>query len=247
MLSSIAQLSGEISFFYKNLITGETIAHQADLPLLAASVIKLPIMIEAYRQFANGSLDPALPVTVRTANTVPGCGVLKRLHDGLIVTVKDLVKLMIIVSDNTATNLLTDIVGIDHVNQTLDTFGMQTTRLRRKMYDLESAARGLQNTITAAEIGLLLEKLYYGRAVSPESDLEMLQILKNQQLNGKIPFFIGDLFEIAHKTGEDDGITHDVGIVYADTPFILCCCANKTNVPKTEQWIQNIARELLYK
>ncbi len=246
MLARIHVLPGDIGFYYKNLVTGDTLCFQEDKPLVAASVIKLPMMIEAFRQFDTGILDPDMPVTVRAADRVPSCGVLTYLHDGLVVTARDLVTLSIIVSDNTATNLLMDLIGIENVNATLDAMGVKTTRLGRKMFDLESRKRGIQNYITAGEIGRILERLYWGNIVSPDVSREMLSILKNQQLNGKIPFRVADDIEIAHKTGEDDGVTHDVGIVYAKEPFILCFCSNNTDVPQTERLMQDIAWELAY-
>ncbi len=80
--------------------------------------------------------------------------------------------------------------------------------------------------------------------MSPEADAEMLGILKDQRLNGKMPFFLHGL-KIAHKTGEDDGITHDVGIVYADHPLILCFASNHTDVPAFERFIQDAARDFV--
>ncbi len=246
MLDRIKAIPSDIGFYYKNLATGKVAAFQADNPLAAASVIKLPLMMEAYRQFSVGELDPNRGIVIHPKNRVPSCGVLTYLHDDVEVTVSDLVTLAIIVSDNTATNMLMDLVGIDHVNAFLDEMGAKTTRLRRKMFDLESAAKGIQNIITAGEMGMLLEKLYHGEIVSPESSAKMIDILKNQQLNGKIPFRFTDQTEIAHKTGEDDNTTHDVGIVYADKPFILCVCANHVNVPEVERMMQNVAWELAY-
>ncbi len=246
MIDTIASLPGNIGFYYKNLVTGKTVSYQPDAQLKAASVIKLPMMIEAFRQFEAGMLSPDDPATVRREDKVPPSGVLTFLHDGLTVSVLDLVTLMIIVSDNTATNILMDILGIENVNNTLASLGAQTTRLRRKMYDREGAARGLQNHIAAGEIGMLLEKLYLGQAVSPESDAQMIDILKAQQVNGKIPARFCETIDIAHKTGEDSGITHDVGIVYAETPFILCCCSNNADVPAVEGWMRDLAWELAH-
>ncbi len=245
-LARIRALAGDVSFYYKDLVTGETAAYQADKPLVAASVIKLPMMIEAFRQFDAGELDSLMPVTLRAADKVPSCGVLTYLHDGLVVTVRDLVTLMIIVSDNTATNMLMDILGIDKVNATLDALGAKTTRLRRKMFDIESSRRGIQNIITAEEMGKLLEKLYWGNIISPNASQEMLGILKDQQLNGKIPFRFCEQIDVAHKTGEDSGTTHDVGIVYAKNPFVLCFCSNNVDVPQFERVMQDIAWELAY-
>ena len=246
MLARISALQGDVGFYYKNLVSGRTIAYQADMPLIAASVIKLPIMVEAYRQFEAGRLDPGKIVPVRAQDKVPSCGVVTYLRDDLEMTVADLVTLSIIVSDNTATNLVIDQVGIDNVNRMLDSLGLTSTRLRRMLFDMESARRGLQNHITAGEIGRLLETLYWGNVVSPDACRRMLSILKDQQLNGKIPFRLPESLPVAHKTGEDDGITHDCGIVYADEPFVLCFCANHVDVPACERLMQDIAWELVY-
>lgn len=246
MLSRIRSIAGDVSFYYKNLLSGATISFQPDAPLLAASIIKLPMMAEAFRQFDAGLLDPGRLVTVSAQDKVPSCGVLTYMHDGLAVTVRDLVTLSIIVSDNTATNLLMDIIGIDNVNAFLDAQGMRKTRLRRKMFDREAAKRGLQNTIAAGEIGGLLERLYHGKVVSPDASAEMLSILKDQQLNSKIPFRFAEKMEIAHKTGEDDGITHDVGIVFAEEPFVICFCGNNVDAPLYERLMQDITWELVY-
>lgn len=90
----------------------------------------------------------------------------------------------------------------------------------------------------------MLEKLYQGFLVSPLADEAMLEILKEQRLNGKIPFHFVEKVPIAHKTGEDEGITHDVGIVYGPQPFILCCMGNEVHPPRYERFMQDIAWEL---
>ena len=240
MLPRLTALPGEVSVFGQDLITGECWAYQADLPLVAASVIKLPILVEAFRQVRDGQASMEETFSIRPEQKMPSCGALTYLHDGLSVTFRDLCVLMIILSDNTATNLLIDRLGMDSVNQTIRALGLGQTTLRRKLFDSEAAARGLENTITAREMGALLEKLFRGQCVSPQADEAMLNIMKDQRLNGKIPFFLHGV-KIAHKTGEDDGITHDVGIVYAGHPLILCFASNHTNVPAFERFIQDAA------
>lgn len=242
MLPRVTGLPGEISVFGKDLITGEKWTYQPDTPLVAASVIKLPILAEAFRQAREGLISMDETFSIRPEWKKPSCGALTYLHDGLTVTLRDLCVLMIILSDNTATNILIDRLGIESVNAFLRTLGLKKTTLRRRLFDAEAAARGLQNTITAEEMGRLLELLYKGECVSPEADAEMLDILKNQRLNGKMPFFLSGV-KIAHKTGEDSGITHDVGIVYAGHPLILCFASNHTDVPAFERYIQDAARD----
>ena len=242
MLPRLAALPGEVSVYGEDLVTGERWAYQADIPLVAASVIKIPIMIEAFRQERDGLLSMDEEFSIRPEQKMPSCGALTYLHDGLRVTLRDLCVLMIIVSDNTATNILIERLGIDNINSTMRALGLKQTTLRRKLFDGEASARGIENTITAGEMGILLEKLYHGSCVSSEADAEMLNILKDQRLNGKMPFFLHGV-KIAHKTGEDNGITHDVGIVYADHPLILCFASNHTDVPAFERFIQDAARD----
>lgn len=240
-------LPGQISFYYKNLETREVFGYQEDQIMTAASVIKLFVMTEAFARIIQGRLTEHALITVKKEDCVPSCGALTYLHEGIQVTVMDLITLMIIFSDNTATNILIDMLGIEEINDTVRKLGYQDTRLRRKMFDLERAGAGIQNSITAKETGRLLEAMYDGSLISPEAGGKMLAIMKRQQLNGKIPFYLKALAEkteIAHKTGEDAGITHDVGIIYAKQPFIVCFCGNATDTPEFERVMAEISRDL---
>ena len=236
---------GKVSFYYRPLDGSEAVEYQADMPLVAASVIKVPVMIEAFMQIYAGMLDENAEYEVRPEMKKPSCGALTYMHDGLKVTLMDLITLMIILSDNTATNMVIDIVGLENVNTTLRAYGAEKTTLRRKLFDAEASRRGLVNHITAREIGMLLEKMHAGEIVSPEASRRMLSIMCDQRLNGKIPFFLD--CEIAHKTGEDDGTTHDAAIVYAPNPFVLCMFSNETDVPQYERLMQDAALELYRK
>ena len=245
LLQKIRGASGHVAFYYRPLDGGCAQMYNEMMPLVAASVIKIPIMVEAFRQFESGELNPLETYRVRREDKMPSCGALNRMHDGLEVTMRDLVELMIVLSDNTATNILIDILGIDRVNATLEAEGLKVTRLRRKLFDKAGMEAGLSNHVCAREIGLLLERMYAGTLVSPEASAQMLEILRNQKLNGKMPFFLKPRgIACAHKTGEDDGITHDVGVVYAKKPFVLCMLSEETDVPAFERLIQDVAREL---
>lgn len=246
----LEEIPGKISLYYKNLVTGEEIDYHADESLQAASVIKIFIMAEAFRRIEEGTLSEDAKVTIRKSDCVPPSGVLTFLHEGIEVTVLDLITLMIVISDNTATNLLIDILGMDAINAAIQEYGLTRTKLSRKMYDSEKSAQGIQNYITARETGIFLEKMYRGEVISPAASKKMLAILKNQQVNHKIPFLAGSLYEepeIAHKTGEDTGITHDVGIVFTKEPFVLCICGNETDVPALERAMAEIALSLIRK
>ena len=167
------------------------------------------------------------------------------MHTGIEMTLLDLVKLMIIVSDNAATNIMINRVGIANVNRTLRALGCEKTTLNRLLFDSEASRRGVKNFITAKEMGMILEKLWRGEVVSKEASREMMDILLDQRLNGKLPFFIDSMgIDIAHKTGEDDGISHDVGVIYTDEPLVVCFVGEHVNVPMYERLMQDAAKVL---
>ena len=236
-------LEGRISAVVWRPKTGERFAYRAEEPQIAASVIKIPIMIEAFRQREAGTLDFDGETTVKEEDKMPSCGALTYMHTGLRVTIRDLVTLMIILSDNTATNMLIERLGMDNVNATMEALGMSPgTRLRRKLFDAERARQGIQNTVTAADMAALLGRMLEGTLISPEASREMLRIMGDQRLNGKMPFYLHSRgIDCAHKTGEDDGITHDVGIIGTEPETIFCFLSSETDVPAAERAIQDAA------
>ena len=237
---------GDVGLYYHRL--GDAAApetHNPDLPLIAASVIKILIMVAAFREIAAGALDPDQTVEIRPEMKMPSCGALSYMHDGLKATVMDLITLMIILSDNTATNLLIDRLTPERVNGAMDALGIPGIALRRRLFEPALSARGIQNTVTARGVGLLLERMATGALLGPEDDGRMTRILLDQRLNGKLPFFLhSEGIRCAHKTGEDDGITHDAGVVYAAEPFALVMLSNNVDVPAFERLMQDTAREL---
>ena len=242
---AIRSFPGDVGFYYRVLGEEETVTHNPDLPLVAASVIKIPIMVTAFRDIAEGKLDPGETIAIAPGDKMPSCGALTYMHDGLEVTLLDLVTLMIVLSDNTATNLLIDRLTPDHVNRTMAALGIPGIALRRRLFDMELFHKGIHNTVTARGVGLLLERMAQGKLLGAEADRAMVDILLNQRLNGKLPFYLhGQGIRCAHKTGEDDDITHDVGIVYAEKPFVVCMLSNNVDVPAFERLIQDAAREL---
>ncbi len=245
LMQSMYAAPGHVALYYQPLDGGCALMMNENMPMLAASVIKIPIMVEAFRQFESGEISPEDRHVLAEAEKMPSCGALNRMHAGLELTLRDLVELMIVLSDNTATNILIDRLGIDCVNATMRMLGLKQTVLRRKLFDSAAKAQGKENTVGARDIGMLLERMYRGELISEAASREMLDILKNQKLNGKMPFYLHEKgIPVAHKTGEDDGITHDVGIVFSRKPFVLCMLSNETEVSAFERLIQDTAREL---
>ena len=242
-LEAIRRFPGDVGFYYRVLGEDRVWTHNPDLPLIAASVIKLPVMVTAFRDSLAGTLDLNEAIVVKPEEKMPSCGALTYLHDGLQVTLLDLITLMIIVSDNTAANMLIDRLTPAHVNRTMEALGIPGVALRRRLFDMAMSRRGIQNTVTARGIGTLLERMATGTLLGGETDRRMVDILLNQQLNGKLPFFLhSQNIRCAHKTGEDDNITHDAGIVYAEKPFVICMLSNNVEVPAFERLIQDTAK-----
>ncbi len=238
--TELARLDGIWGVAVKNLVSGEETIINGDHCFSAASVIKVPIMLKLLQAAdANQlSLDERLALT--DAVKVPGCGVLKELVAGLSLSLWDLCTLMIIISDNTATNMLIDRLGIEAINATLREFGIERSILRRRLFDRDAAARGLRNEVTPADMMKLVTALHQQSILTPASCERALHVMARQQMNHKIPQLIPHGVRIAHKTGEDDGITHDVGIVYGSQPFVIAVMSERTS--DTEVGCQLIAR-----
>lgn len=214
-----ASHQGHAAVSYENLVTGETVAVNAEQVFPAASVIKVPVGVEAMRQVEAGFIDMDSVYAIHESRKAGGSGVLSPLHSGLQVTFRDLLTLMIIVSDNTATNMVIDLVGMDGVNETAGELGLKSTLLRRKLMGAAFYARPdyrleIDNTISAADMGKLLRLLVKGEAVSPAADAALLDIMAMQQVNDRIPLLLPAGTRVAHKTGEFQTTRHDVGVVF---------------------------------
>ena len=162
-----AKLDGVLGVSVKDLKTGATIEIHPDEPFPQASVIKLAVLYELYRQADEGRVDLS-EVTRPPAARVGGDGLLQHLGPSVTMTWRDLAVMMMALSDNAVTNVIIDRVGIDAVNRRLDTLGLPRTRLKRRMMDLEAASRGLENVSTPREMRMLVETVHAGTGLSPE-------------------------------------------------------------------------------
>lgn len=240
---NINRLKGSIGIYYKNLSTGATLSHNADKGFISASMIKVPILVEAFHQIETNSISGDDVVCLYENDKMPSCGALSYMHNGLEVTIEDLCNLMIIISDNTATNKLIKHLGFNNINGYMHELGLKNTILGRLLFDEEADKRGERNITSPEDIGLLFELMWQGKLVSPAASKQMLNILKLQQLNHKLPAWLGEEATVAHKTGEDTGITHDAGIIYASRPFILCVLSEETDVVETNNFISLLGHQ----
>jgi beta-lactamase class A len=198
-----------------HLPTGMRLDRAAERSFPAASVIKLPILAALYREAEAGRLRWEETVVLMEEAKVPGDGALRELHAGTSLTLEDLARLMIVISDNTATNLLIDRIGVEAVNDLLAREGSSVTRLGRRMYDFAARERGLENHCSAGEMTGLLARLARRDLVSAAASEAMLAILKRQQRDSRIPRLLPPETPVANKTGSITGVCHDVGLIEA--------------------------------
>jgi beta-lactamase class A len=136
---------------------------------------------------------------------------------------------MIIISDNTAANLLIDMAGMDNVNKMAEDMGLRSTKLQRRMMDSAAARAGRENLTCAVDMHHILKLIYEGKAIDEYYSCMMPDILKRQQVGGRLNLYLPDDITIAHKTGDLDRLEHDVGIVYLPgCDYIICVLTNKT-------------------
>jgi beta-lactamase class A len=237
--SVISQFKGQLYFAAKNLKTGAVINFRADEKVQTASVIKVPILIDLYCQRVERRLAFSDVIAYTEDIRVEGSGILKHLGPGLRLTLRDAAVLMITQSDNTATNMLIDRLGIESVNARLRRIGLKETTLFKKVFKPAPASApaaqkkwGLGVTMPA-EMMTLLEKIYRKEVADAAGCDDMIAILKGQADRDQIPRYLtGPAWakvQVAHKTGALDQVRNDVGIVYAaEEDFILSLFAQES-------------------
>lgn len=245
IVSHLGSLPGDIGFYYKDLTTGESFGYRENDMFQAASVIKLPIYAVVMKLWAEGKLELSEKLLCRDEDKLPPCGALYFFTGDVEVDINTLCGLMITISDNTATNLLINRLGIDFLNEQFREIGLMDTHIERLLFDAEGSAKGLENKIVPAEMGELLERIYSHSFINEEVSCRMEKVLLEQQINHKIPGYLPEGTPVAHKTGEDDGITNDVGVVYGEKPFVICFASNFTHVPSAEIALREISLRLM--
>jgi beta-lactamase class A len=231
--AAIGASSAEVAVAFRTLDGRTEVLIDADKPFHAASTMKVPVMIELFRQVATGTLswDSPLPIRNEFKSIVDGSPYSLSEGDdsdkavyaevGKTMTLRQLCDVMITVSSNFAANLLIEALGVDNIRTTVTKLGADGMHVLRGVEDQKAFDKGLNNTTTARGLLVLFDKLGHGTAVDPKSDAEMIEILKRQAFNDAIPAGVPPGTMVAHKTGNITKIHHDAGIVFAERPYVL--------------------------
>ena len=216
-------LDGVMGLAIEDLTGGDHFFLHENEVFAQASSIKITVLANLYLQAQQGKLKLTDLYTVQSADLVPDSDIMNGLTPGVTrVTLRDLATMMVAVSDNSATNVLIDKVGMQNVNGMLDSLGLTHTRLRRKMMDLEAAKQGRENISTPREMMQLLDAIYHGKVLNKESTADFFKLLST----GKTSFIPRDLppeLKVANKPGELEAVRNDSGIVFVEgRPYVIC-------------------------
>ena len=252
ILGSIAKKhAGKVAIAFKHLKSGETYFLNADEPMGTASLIKLPVLIEVYFQVHEGKIKLTDPVTLRKEDMVPGSGVLtSHFSPGITFPLSDAVSLMIAHSDNTATNLVLDKIGIASVGKRMKALGFPHTSIYAKVFkrssssiDMESSKKFGLGSTTAREMVGILEMVDGNKLVDAASCKAMVATLKKCEDIMKFPRFLPPGVAIAHKTGSLDDAKTDAGLIYLKGGTVALCVLTADN--KDTRWVVDNAGNVL--
>ena len=216
-------LDGVMGVAVQDLTSGQTLFLQPDEVFAQASSIKIAVLAELYLQVQHGQLMLTDLYTVQKSDLVPDSDIMYGLTPGVTkITLRDLATMIVTVSDNSATNVLIDRVGMDNVNALLGSLGLSHTRLRRKMMDLKAAAEGRENISTPREMMTLLDQLYRGKVLNQEMTGDFFTMLSTHK-DSWIPRDLPEGLKIADKPGSLEAVRNDSGVIFLENrPYILC-------------------------
>jgi beta-lactamase class A len=236
-------LDGVMGVAIEDLKTGDQFFLHENEVFAQASSIKITVLANLYLQAERGKLKLTDLYTVQSSDLVADSDIMGGLTPGVTrITLRDLATMMVAVSDNSATNVLIDRVGMENVNAMLDSLGLPHTRLRRKMMDLEAAKQGRENISTPREMMTLFETIYRGKLLNKESTEDFFKVLSTNK-DSWIPRDLPADVKIANKPGSLEAVRNDSGIVFVEgRPYVICAMtAFLANERDGEQAISKIS------
>lgn len=239
--------SGVTGLAVVDLQSGKQLLLNADIEFPQASAIKIPILMEVYKQAAEGRFSLSDPLPVGTENLVGGTGVLSRLEDAPVLSIRDLAILMIVLSDNAATNALLDLVGLQEINKTLKSLELEHTLVQRKMINAAASARGEENISTPREAAKILQLLYEGKFVDTATSEAILEILKKNDRGGsRIASGIPAQVPIAFKPGNIPGVSTEWTLVLLPERPYAIAVMESYKTPGASDGVMEQVSEVVY-
>lgn len=223
-----AELGGTVGVGVRNIKNAFDFAYNEDHRVWSASTIKIPVLVEAVKQLSEGNAALDTEFVLEDENRTPGSGVLRFMHAGMKLTFYDAMVLMIITSDNLATNLLIDYLTPASITATMRGFGYAATEVQRRIFDYDGMERGLYNWIAAGEMADLCKRIYTKTAIGGEWDEMAFKILCTQLDKERLRILLPNEANVANKPGEQENITHDAGIIWTDD-FAYSICVTTSN------------------
>jgi beta-lactamase class A len=224
----VSRFKGSTGIVVKDLDTGWEFAYRSERLFPSASLVKIPIMAAVFHAENDGKLTLGQLVTMKAGDQASGSGIIKCMPAGTQFSVAKLLELMVTRSDNTAANMLINLMGIDYLNSYFKSIGLRNTNLSRVMMDFKDRRKGIENYTTPKDVSNLLEKMYKGTFVNGRVSEKCLALLKLQKVNDRIPRRLPDNVVVAHKTGLERSVCHDAGIVFTEKGDFLICVLTKS-------------------
>jgi beta-lactamase class A len=231
---------GTVAVAVKRLDSSESVYINADEVLPTASLIKFPVMLEVYMQVLEGKVKLSDMVTLKESDKVTGSGILTcHFSEGATFSLRDAVRLMTVFSDNTATNLVLDKIGIAATGQRMKDWGFPNTKIHAMVFKGSTTSINPEGTkkyglgsTTAREMAGLFEKLHRGKVATPEACKEMIGHLKKGEDTTKLKRLLPEEIEVAHKSGSVSDVKTDAGILYLPTGPVAICVLTAHNADK---------------
>lgn len=245
----INNVNGDIGFYFYDIEKdqGCFVGNCDIFPSLGVS--KFILLIEIYRQVEENiiSFDDEYVLEKKPPFAIPEneyeatVGILDFLHEGIVLTIRDLVYSMMVISDNSAFNILLSIVGMENVNNTMEKLGMAHTKIQCMLFEWDDVGVEKHNYHSTREVGDLMKRLYKRQLISNAASEEMLRLMSFHQRRNILSYFSNRNVTVMQQTGFDIDILHDIAIVMEEKPFILCMCTNHIDAKKAEQMMKDVA------
>lgn len=246
----IGSLKGNYQIYYIDLKTEImcNIGNNDRFP--ASGMVKIMALVEYFNQLDRDLLNKDSVYKLQASDYLkdtlgvhePDYGVLNYLREGRELTLEELSKIMITVSDNVAFNILCKTLGAENINKTMEGLGFASLKINRLIFESQKIKEGINNYLSVSEMGELLFRLYHGQIVSSASCREIISLMTLHQRSNIIPYYFMEKVPIAHQTSFDAGLIFDMGIVLTDAPFILCMGIETEDTRKAENIMRDITQ-----